>query len=345
VVGIGDGTELKAGVYATARVGGKGIAYLLDQEPGIPPSPKLVQSASFPLVHPGDVGDAVVVADLAGNGHAYAAWSQTFPDSAGGLYLKDLTGNGPTMKAPGSGIYSTNVWPPVASTVALASTNTHGGVYLAYCANTKASCAMLLWRVGAANASKTPGVGLGQSMVGFKEAPALSAGPDGRLWLAWYSVDKAGTTFVDVVRTNEADTAFGPVSSYPTRCWGYPPLIGLGGGSWGRLDVAMQCVVNHPKIALEEFVTQTLVPLAVSPAVQTFENTQAQVATFTVTDVGDPVPGATVTIAGKGISAITGPAGTATLALPKDMPPGHYTVIVTAQNYLPGLAHVVVTAT
>ncbi len=247
VVGNGDGTELKSGVYATARQGGEGIAYLLSQESGVPPSPKMAHSATFPLVHPGTIGDAVVVGNLAGNGHAYAAWSQTFPDSAGGIYVKDLTSNGPTMKAPGSGIASTNVWPPVASNLALASTNTHGGVYLAYCANTTTSCNMLLWRVGAAKAIKTPGATLGQSIVGFKEAPALSAGPDGRLWLAWYSIDKAGTMFLDVARTNEADTAFGPVETYSTRCWGYPPLIGLGGGRWDRLDVAMQCVVNRPE--------------------------------------------------------------------------------------------------
>jgi hypothetical protein len=343
-VGNGDGTELKTGVFATARNGGKGIAFMLDQEPGIPPSPKLAHSASFPMVRPGTIGDAVVVGDSAGNGDAYAAWSQTFPDAAGGIYVKDLTTNGPIKKVPGSGIDSTNVWPPVASNLALASTNTHGGVYLAYCANTTTSCTMQLWRVGAAKAVKTPGVTLGQSIVGFKEAPALSAGPDGRLWLAWYSLDKAGRIFVDITRTNEADTAFGPVSSYLSSCWSYPPLIGLGGGGWGRLDVAMQCVVNHPKIALEEFVTQTLVPLSVGPEMQSFDNSKAQAATFTVTDVGDPVPGATVSIPGKPISATTGSAGKATLTLPKNMPPGQYNVIVTAPNYLPAKTHVVVTA-
>lgn len=144
-------------------------------------------------------------------------------------------------------------------------------------------------------------------------------------------------------RTNEADTAFGPVETYSTRCWGYPPLIGLGGGRWDRLDVAMQCVVNRPKIALEEFVTQTLAPLSALPAAQSFENSKAQTATFTVTDVGDPVPGATVSIPGKGISATTGLAGTAKLALPKGMAPGHYAVTITAPNYLPALAHVIVT--
>jgi hypothetical protein len=145
------------------------------------------------------------------------------------------------------------------------------------------------------------------------------------------------------VRTNEADTAFGPVTSYPTACFSYPALIGLGGGSWGRLDVAVQCTTPLPKLGRRVYVTQAMVPVKVSPTSASFENLKAHSVTFTVTDVGDPVPGATVYIPGKGLKATTGPGGEATITFPAGMAKGHYTVVVAAPNYLPTHATVVVT--
>jgi hypothetical protein len=172
---------------------------------------------------------------------------------------------------------------------------------------------------------------------------AISAGPAGRLWLAWWQVDKAGDLFISIARTNKADNRFGPVTSYRTSCWSYPPTIGLGGGSWGRVDVAIQCTVNQPKIETEDFVTQTMVPLTVTPTKASFDNLKAHSVTFKVTDVGDPVPGATVSVAGKAINAVTGPGGEATLTFPAGMASGHYTVLAVGPNYLPAHATVAVT--
>lgn len=339
VVPIGGATEMKGeDEFSAEEVGGNHLYYLLHQEPGVPPSPKLPHDSSFALPNPGTASFSAETTDLAGNGDAYAAWMQVFAKGVDGLYVKDLTANGPTRKAPGSGEHTAEApGPPVWSKLAFASTNSHPGVFLAYCSNTP-TCNVLLWRVGAAKAMSTPAVGLSGNI-----DPALAAGPGGRLWLAWYYTNKSGTIFVSIVRTNQADTAFGPVASYPTSCWGYPPLIGLGGGSWGRLDVAVQCTVNKPKITIKDFVTQTMVPVDVSPTSASFDNLKAHSVTFKVTDVGDPVPGATVAIPGKGLKATTGPGGEATITFPAGMAAGHYTIIAAAPNYLPAHATVVVT--
>jgi hypothetical protein len=338
-VGPGGAAEMKGEDEFSAEQGsGSQIHYLLHQEPGVPPSPKLPPSSSFALPCPCGSRASAEVADLAGNGDAYVAWAQVNVKGEYGLYVKDLSTNGPIMKAPGSGERSANVFPPVFSDLAFTSTNTHSGVFLAYCSNTTA-CNVLLWRAGTPSAMATPAVGINGNA-----DMAISAGPGGRLWLAWWDVNKAGDLFISIARTNEADNRFGPVTTYPTSCWSYPPLIGLGGGSWGRLDVAMQCVVAHPKIEAEDFVTQAIVPVQVSPTTTSFENLKAHSVTFTVTDVGDPVPGATVAIPGKGLKATTGATGTATLTFPAGIAAGHYSVVVTGPNYRPALAGVVVTA-
>jgi hypothetical protein len=338
VVPPGGATALKGGAYSAEQVLGNHLFFMLHQEPGVPPSTKLPRSASFALPYPTTAGHSAELTDAAGSGDVFAAWSQIFAKGGDGLYVKDLSTNGPILKAPGSGQQSAEVFFPVWGNVALASTNTHSGVFLAYCSNTP-NCNVLLWRVGAAKAMTTPAVGLNGPGQASSDM-AISAGPGGRLWLAW---ETAKDESISVVRTNETETAFGPVRTYPTPCWGYSPLIGLGGGSWGRLDVAVQCTVAKPKIAIKDFVTQVMVPLDVSPTSASFDNLKSHSVTFRVTDVGDPVPGATVAIPGKGLKATTGPSGEATVTFPAGMAAGHYNVIITAPNYLPAHATVVVT--
>jgi hypothetical protein len=337
-VGAGGAAEMKGEDEFSAEQGaGSEIHYMLHQEPGVPPSPKLAPASSFTLPCPCGVGRSAEVADLAGNGDAYVAWTQVNVKGQYGLFAKNLSTNGPIMKAPGSGARSANVFPPVFSDLAFTSTNTHSGVFLAYCSDTQA-CNVLLWRVGTPGAMATPAVNISGNA-----DMAISPGPDGRLWLAWWQVDKAGNLFISIARTNKDDSRFGPVTTYPTSCWSYPPMIGLGGGSWGRVDVAIQCTVAKPKIETEDFVTQAMVPLALHPTTSGFDNSNAHNVTFTVADAGDPVPGATVSIVGKGLSAVTGPGGTATITVPEKFAPGDYSVIATAPNYLPGHTRVVVT--
>ncbi|HET9060181.1 MAG TPA: carboxypeptidase-like regulatory domain-containing protein [Acidimicrobiales bacterium] len=337
-VGPGGAAEMSGeDEFSAEQGGGSQINYMLRQEPGVPPSPKLAHSSSVKLPCPCGVGRSAEIADLAGNGDAYVAWAQENVPGQYGLYAKNLSTNGPIMKAPGSGLRSANVFPPAFGNLAFTSTNTHSGVFLAYCSNTQ-NCNVLLWRVGTAGAMATPAAGISGNA-----DMAISPGPEGRLWLAWWQVDKAGNLFISVARTNKDDSRFGPGTTYPTSCWSYPPLIGLGGGSWGRVDIAVQCTVSKPKIATKDFVTQAMVPLALHPTTSSFDNSKGHRLTFTVTDVGDPVPGAAVSIVGKGLNAVTGASGSATITVPAKFTPGDYSVVATAPNYLPGHASVAVT--
>ena len=154
----------------------------------------------------------------------------------------------------------------------------------------------------------------------------MSAGPDGRLWVAFFN---HSTNAVSVVRTNEADTAFGKVETYSTPCF-EDGLIGLSGGAWGRLNVALDCV-RTSDFKVETYATQALTSLALSPSSHTILNTATRSVTFKVTDVGDPVEGATVTVDGK--HATTGPSGNATFSFAIRTAPGTYRVTAAGNNY------------
>jgi hypothetical protein len=274
-------------------------------------------------------------ADVAGNDDVYVGWAEVFGknNALNGYYVKDITTNGPAMRAPGSGENSADDVPPDGAKIAMASTNTHSGVFLLYCSNSTSCSNLLLWRVGTSKAIVVPG-----ATNAFHYA--LSAGPDGRLWLAWYS---HANNDVSTVRTNMADNAFGRVETYTTPCF-EDGLLGLSGGSWGRLDVALECVDNKT-LKLVEMATQSMTSLALSPSAQTISNATAQSITYHVTDAGDPVPGATVHLYGFAAKT-TDPSGNATFALPKgyDASGGRLTVTVFADNYIPATATLVVTS-
>ena len=143
--------------------------------------------------------------DTAGNGHFVVAWAQVFsnPASHDGFYVKDVTAGKPAVKAPGSGTTSTNDL-PIFGNIAMVASSTHAGVYLGYCSNTP-TCTEELWRVGSAKPMKVPHSSGGLDI-------AVSAGPAGRIWVAWYN---ESTNKVSVVRTNRSVTKFGPVQTYP----------------------------------------------------------------------------------------------------------------------------------
>jgi len=261
-----------------------------------------------------------VVSNLAGNGDFYVAWAQVFSKVAShdGFYVKDVTSGSTVKKAPGSGTLS-SLSHLTGTQLALAATSAHPDIYLAYCSNTT-TCRLELWRVGATHAITVPASYNAQNV-------ALSAGPDGRLWIAWYNQDNT----VSTVRTNKADTVFGPVRTYPTPCFGNIGLLALSSGNWGRVDVAMECLplhANHPA----EYVTQSVTGLAVSPDKVQVSNTTAHTVVFKVTDAGDPVKGAVVTV--NGHHATTGLAGTASIVIPKGAGPGSFTVTAAGLNYI-----------
>ena len=234
--------------------------------------------------------------DLSGNGHVYVVWALTAsPDlSAAGLYEKDVTANTPTEKVPGTGETSATPNIGVFSQLPVANTNTHAGVWILYCTNTPV-CSLRLWRAGGGKPLDVPGSA-------HAENYALSAGPDGRLWLSWASSVYPYVMYT--TRTNKADTRFGPVVAYKEPCES-PGWLSLTSGSFARVDVAMMCTNTLGKFA--EYAMQTMAELSFAATTLSITNTKANSVTFWVNDARDPVAGATVSVAGvKGTTDSSG---------------------------------------
>ena len=135
-------------------------------------------------------------------------------------------------------------------------------------------------------------------------AVAMSAEPDGRLWITWEQKGK-----VKAVHTNAAATRLGSVGS-----WGAPrgtenlwksTIAGTSGGAAVVYTATTQNAIN----VWHNNVTRTLTVKA-NPA----SARRGSGVTFTVTDAGDPVAGATVRFGSR--TATTNGAGRATITAP-----------------------------
>ena len=308
---------------AYSAIGG-GVHYRIGISPSIPATPA---DNSF-LLGGGAEGFYNEVDNSAGNGHFYLAFDRFFskPGSADGLWVKDLTANTAPVRAPGTATASTNLLGPVAFAN---SSRKGGGVFTAYCVN-EACGHVFLWRYGTAKAVAVPGSGATRFV-------AITPGPDGRLWIAWY---RTSTNTLCTVRTNKADTRFGPVECYPSPYFEIQTLA-IGGGTLGRLDVVLGGP-NNAHLAPLVLTTQSLTALALSASGATINNKGSHKISFSVTDAGDPVAGATVIVDGKKLH--TNAAGTVTVTFAKGTNPGTYGVSARKANYFPASGKVDVTS-
>ncbi len=326
---IGGSVEGKAGVLATAFPGGwnggHGVEYRVGTSPTIPATGN---DSRISLTSPAVAARANVGADAQGNGDFYVVWSQAFssPASHDGYYVKDVSANTAAKKVPNTGTNTTNHM-PTPGDIAIANTNTHGGEFVASC-NNATTCSLQLWKVGAKKAVKIPGSASAFSV-------SIAAAPGGRLWIAWYN---SQNNRVFVTRTNKHDTRFGAARSYATPCV-ENGLLGLSGGPSTRLDVALECV--DKKLDGAVYVTQALVSLHVSLSAHKVTNTSKHKITVTVTDVGDPIAGATVHFDGH--NATTNSAGKASFTLAKNTAPGKYKASASKAGYLSAGGTVTVT--
>jgi len=323
-VGYGDAAENRSGVLSAAWAGGLGVEYRvgITSYPAATPDSQI----SVGLAHAGAVAEAN---DRSGKGHTYVAFYQFFSKNPGrdGVYVKDITAGGPVLRAPGSGTNTVTNGPLI---TAMAAASAHGGIYLAYCSNTATCKANLLWKAGAKKAITIPGSATAKHL-------AMSQGPGGRLWLAWYNVDK---NRVYVVRTNKAGNRFGPVESYRAPCFADGNThVALSGGSYGRVDVALECLAA---VTARQtlYVTQSLAGLSIRASRSSIRNIQATAVTFTVTDAGDRVAGAKVKVDGKTVT--TGKKGTVTIVFAKHAKPGRYRATASLASYFSASTAVVV---
>lgn len=258
------------------------------------------------------------------SGSIVGAWFKGTDKDDQGYYVGQLL---PTkqaaVKAPGSGAKNqgnNQNFQPVAFTA-----RSGGGDYLAYCVPTKAlNCThVALWRVGAHKAIPVPG-----SSSGHAQRVTIAAGPGGHLWVLWFDTD---TNRISVVRTNAAATGFGPVTTIPAP----PNLFDFSGlqaeGSAGPLDVIALAQQATKNSSPAYFDTQLLPALRIRGSKSSVSNGKATSITFTVTDTGDHVAGATVTFLGT--TAKTNAKGVAKFTIKKGTAKGGHVAIATKGGY------------
>jgi hypothetical protein len=318
--------ENNVGTPAAAWPGSQSVQYRIGTSQAIPATSP---DSSFPVSANGTVYKTGVAADTGGSDDFYIAWAQTFsnPATHDGYYVKDVTSGAAAVKAPGSNTNSINRLGQFAN-LAITSRDSGPGVYIAYCTGTS-GCHLKLWRVGATSAMSLPSTP-NPGMV------SISSGPGGRIWVAWFDEN---TLKVYVTRSNEKVSRFGPVRSYRTSCVEHG-LLGLASGTYGRLDIALQCL--NASVKAQEFATQVEVGLHLSANPAKVSNTSAHTITMTVTDAGDPVSGAKVTF--RGASKLTNSNGKASFTLPKHTTPKTYTATATKSQYLHATTTVKVTS-
>ena len=210
-----------------------------------------------------------------------------------------------------------------------------GGDYLAYCVPTKTvPCGHIaLWKTGSSSARSVPA-----SSTGHAAHVAIAAGPGGHLWIMWYDTV---LNKIKVVRTNAAATGFGTVRALNVPS-GVVQFDGLQAeASTGPADVVALVQQTGSTASPAYFDTQVLPALRLAGSRATVSHTQSTTITFTVTDTGSPVAGATVTFLGK--KATTNSAGKAKITVPKGTSTGKHTATASKAGYVPSSFSVKVT--
>ena len=197
------------------------------------------------------------------------------------------------------------------------------GVYVAYCAGYPSCKSVNVWKHGDQ-----------QPLIVDKRGGArevnIAAGPEGRLWVMW-----SRGVGLYAVRSNRAATRFGAIQSVaPPKGTGTVWHVS-GEGSGGPLDLF--AAVSTPG-SLATWHTQVFPPLALSASPSKVNAAVGGAVTFTVTDVGDPVEGATVTMAGKELKTDSG--GKASMTLPKGAKAGALMATATQEGYRSATASV-----
>jgi hypothetical protein len=311
-------TTQSTGTPVVSWPGGSGVAFHVGTDPSTPatkPDGTVAVSSGA-----GSVVGTTLARET--DGSVWVAWFTESGASDQGYWVDKITpAQVAKTEAPGSGSPSLANNQPLQS-VAFAA-GAKGGGYLAYCVpTTTITCAHIaLWKVGAATATTVPG-----SSSQHSARVAIAAAPGGHLWVLWYDTSQ---NKIHAIRSNAAVTKFGPGQTIAA-----PPktseLDGLQAeGSQGPLDVVALVLPttagatpSYWDIQLLPKLTLTGAPATVAPG---------KVVTFTVTDVGDPVAGATVTFLGK--KATTNSSGVATVTVPTGTAAGSYPATAAETGY------------
>ena len=246
----------------------------------------------------------------AGTGQVVASWDSV-QSTNGGDYIQTVAPSaGTSQKAPGQS----------RDYLVLAGRDKGPGVFGAYTTDNRH---VRLLRYGAG----TVAVGSLRSVT--PAALGVATGIDGRIWVMWGS-DNGNLA---VTRSNKAVTRFEPIQHLTARIF---TLFHLAGdGRLGPLDLLTDEVADtNPLLPAGVYHARVLPELSAAVNVKIVKSKQKVVTghalTVTVTDAGDAVSGATVTI--KGHTKKTNGKGAAEITLPGGGT-GKVTVTVTASTY------------
>jgi hypothetical protein len=306
-------------------MGGFG-AHLILHRGTSPDSP--ASSADFTT---SDVGSGAslhgTLANDRGTGRVYAGFNpQNSARATAGIFAQKVwpRPNGPLLHAPGSVTPSGNAIG--ADQKGFVAERTGGGVYIAYRVGYPTSKRIRVWEVGTNHTFDV------RSPASTVDRVALTAGPDGRLWLSWRTV---GDGKLHAARTNRAATRIGAIRTVaPPGGTGFIWSTALE-GSRGPLDVIVNAQAGGSPALWAAHILPGLTVKA-SPR----RLAQGRV-TVTVTDAGQPVRGAHVSF--RGHRATTNAQGKARFAVSQRVPDGRYPVAVAKAGYAKAAARVSVT--
>ncbi len=261
------------------------------------------------------------VALAADGGAVYAAWyANGDAPSEQGVFVRQIYPTlGATVQAPGSVTKGDSLDP--GARVAMV-TRAGGGIYLAYLKGYPTTKSVALWKLGTSTVKNAP-ASKGASNV------ALSAGPAGRLWLAYDD----GSDDLRAVRTSPSGAAFGAVQTLNVPGKSAVVYALAIEGSSGHGDV----VFNDSLRILHQ---QVFAGLTLKADPKKWNGDKPAKVTFTVTDAGDPVKGATVKAKGK--KCTTDKKGVCKLTFPQ-LGSGKFEAVAEKKDYADGSVRLKVT--
>lgn len=201
------------------------------------------------------------------------------------------------------------------------------GLYVAYAGGYPTTRRVVVWRYGTSRpsiaATRSDGVG----------DVGIATTPEGRLWVYW-----SGGGRVWARRTNPGVTRWGAVTSAPVRR-GTQTIFKLQGDAQdGLLDLFGAFQASGPGVQTWHTQLRAGLTLEATPASARAGARSIQHVRLRVTDAGEPIAGASVTL-GRA-RGFTGAGGTVTLSIPAGARRGVRTARATRTGYVDGTATV-----
>ena len=222
------------------------------------------------------------------SGKAFLAWYSTAPGRRG-LWTQEVSTSGlvgTRARVAGSGSADGSAAVPPGQRTAITARIGAGGVFVAYGGGYPAFTSVNLLRIG-----RGPVVVARSDRI---EHVGVAPGPEGRLWLFW----SRGDGYL-VTRSNRAATRFESVTHVSLPAADATTFGLYGEGSGGPLDLVAHAGTGT---AIPDWHTQVLPRLSLAVVSSRTEKRGKRTVrrlALRVTDAGDPVGGARITIAGK----------------------------------------------